>query len=60
MNRKEGSAYYEIRVKGQLDPAWGEWFEDLTVTPLPQGETQISGWIKTNLPCTASWCASGT
>jgi hypothetical protein len=46
MNSNDSSAYYEIRVKGQLDPAWGEWFEDLTVTPLPQGETQISGWIK--------------
>ena len=46
MNRKEGSEYYEIRVKGQLDPAWSEWFEELTITALPQGETQISGWIK--------------
>jgi hypothetical protein len=45
MNRKEGSVYYEIRVKGLLDPAWSEWFEELTITPLPQGETQISGWI---------------
>lgn len=46
MNRMEGGEYYEIRVKGQLDPGWSEWFEDFSVTPLKEGETKISGWIQ--------------
>lgn len=46
MNRTAGGEYYEIRVKGQLDPGWGEWFEGFSVTPLPEGETQLSGWIQ--------------
>ena len=45
MKKTEGSAYYEIRVKGQLDPSWADWFEDLSIVPLPEGETRISGWI---------------
>ncbi len=44
-NRTEGSAYYEIRVREQLDPNWGEWFEGFTITHLPDGETLISGWV---------------
>lgn len=46
MNRTEGGEYYEIRVKGQLDPGWSEWFEDFSVTPLKEGETKISGWVR--------------
>ncbi len=26
------SAWYEIRLKGQLDPRWSEWFEGFTLT----------------------------
>ena len=29
----DGAGRYEIRVKGQLDPRWADWFEGLTVTP---------------------------
>lgn len=45
MNKTEGSAYYEMRIKGQLDPNWSDWFEGLLITPLPEGETLISGWV---------------
>jgi hypothetical protein len=45
-NRTEGSVYYEIRVKGQLDPGWEAWFEGFTVTPLAEGETRIAGWVQ--------------
>ncbi len=45
MNRTEGSAFYEIRVKGQLDPSWSDWFEGLSIAPQPEGETLISGWV---------------
>ena len=44
-NRIEGSAYYEIRVKGMLDPGWEEWFEGFSITHLSEGETLISGRV---------------
>ena len=37
------SEYYEIRVKGHLDPTWSEWFEGLTVTHEDSGDTVLSG-----------------
>ena len=33
---------YQIRISGQLDPRWEEWFEGLTVT-LDNGDTLITG-----------------
>ncbi|HET6596785.1 MAG TPA: hypothetical protein VFG81_14260 [Anaerolineales bacterium] len=35
--------YYEIRVRGQLDSHWSDWFNGLEVTPQENGETVISG-----------------
>jgi hypothetical protein len=46
MNKEQGSAVYEIRVKGQLDPGWSEWFEGFAITPMPEGETRITGWVQ--------------
>lgn len=38
------STYYEIRVRGQLDSSWSDWFNDgLKVTPQENGETLIAG-----------------
>jgi hypothetical protein len=37
------SATYEIRVTGHLDPAWRDWFPDLTVTPEENGDTLLTG-----------------
>ncbi len=34
---------YQIRVKGQLDPQWAEWFDGMTIKPEPDGDTFISG-----------------
>jgi hypothetical protein len=34
---------YQIRIEGHLDERWLRWFEGLDVTPLPEGETVISG-----------------
>ncbi len=34
---------YRIRVKGQLNPQWSEWFDGMTITPEPDGDTIISG-----------------
>jgi len=35
----------EIRVKGQLDEHWSDWFDDLTVTHTEQNETVLTGPI---------------
>jgi hypothetical protein len=37
-------AIYEIRVIGELDPSWSEWFGDLQITIL-KGEMLLSGEI---------------
>jgi hypothetical protein len=34
---------YEIRLKGQLDDRWSDWFGGLTITLEEDGETLISG-----------------
>ncbi len=45
---KEGAApdgleCYEIRIKGHLNGERLRWFEELTVSALPNGETVLSG-----------------
>jgi hypothetical protein len=35
----------EIRVKGQIDVHWSDWFEDLTVTHTDQDETVLTGLV---------------
>ena len=35
--------YYEIKIKGHLDPCWSDWFGGLNVTHLEVGETLLSG-----------------
>jgi len=37
--------HVEIRVKGQLDQHWSDWFDDLTVTHTDQNETLLTGPI---------------
>ena len=37
--------FYQITVKGHLNPNWANWFDGLTITPLPNGTTAISGPI---------------
>jgi hypothetical protein len=39
-------ASYAIRVKGQLTERWSEWFDGLTITPEPNGETVLTGWVR--------------
>jgi hypothetical protein len=34
---------YQIRIEGHLDERWLRWFEGSDVSPLPEGETVISG-----------------
>ena len=35
----------EIRVKGQLDEHWSDWFDGLTITHTGQNETVLTGPI---------------
>ena len=35
----------EIRVKGQTDKHWSDWFEGLAITHTDQGETILTGLI---------------
>jgi hypothetical protein len=35
--------FYQIIVKGHLNPNWADWFDGLTITPLPNGTTVICG-----------------
>ncbi len=37
--------YYEIKVKGCLDPRWSEWFAGLTLTNLEGNITLLSGLL---------------
>jgi hypothetical protein len=39
------SNWYEIRVKGQLEPSWLDWFEGLQIQNLENGETSLIGLI---------------
>lgn len=34
---------YQIRIKGQLDHHWTDWFGGLTITTLDNGETLLTG-----------------
>jgi hypothetical protein len=35
--------YYEIKIKGYLDPGWSDWFAGLKLTHLEGDETLLSG-----------------
>jgi hypothetical protein len=37
--------YYEIRVKGHLDPSWSDWFDGITIIHEPTGETLLTGTL---------------
>jgi hypothetical protein len=37
--------YYEIKIKGHLDPYWSDWFAGLKLTHLEGEETLISGLL---------------
>ncbi len=36
---------YQIRVKGNLDAKWADWFEGLVMAPRGNGETQLTGAV---------------
>ena len=40
---KGAVAIYDIRIEGQLDASWAEWFDGLTITNLADDTTRLSG-----------------
>ena len=44
--RGEGrGATYAIRIAGQLGAEWMDWFDGLTITPEPDGDTRLTGVV---------------
>jgi hypothetical protein len=39
----DGPTTYRIRVRGHLVPRWGQWFDPMTITPKPNGDTILTG-----------------
>ena len=37
------SPFYQIKIKGHLDPRWSEWFDGLAITHEAGGETLLAG-----------------
>jgi hypothetical protein len=37
--------YFEIKIRGHLDPRWSDWFSDLQLTHLEANETLLSGLL---------------
>ncbi|HTP07374.1 MAG TPA: hypothetical protein VMP08_03940 [Anaerolineae bacterium] len=43
--RSEVDAFYEIQIKGHLDPSWSDWLGELTITPQADDVTLLTGPI---------------
>jgi len=43
MQSAKSTSNYKIHVQGHLDGRWLRWFEGLTISQLPYGETVIQG-----------------
>ncbi len=43
---KFGKECVEIRVRGQLDAHWSEWFDGLVLSHFGQSETMMSGLVQ--------------
>lgn len=37
---------YQIRIKGQLDGTWSDWFAPLTIVNEPHGEATLTGAVR--------------
>lgn len=43
LRRESNRQVYQIRVKGNLDPQWSDWFDGLAITPQANDETLLAG-----------------
>jgi len=41
-----GPTFYEIRVEGHIHHRWSDWFDGLSISHLPGGETILSGMLE--------------
>ena len=41
----DGRDVYEIRVAGNLDLRWSDWFDGFSITPVGEGETLLIGTV---------------
>ena len=39
-------ALYKIKVKAHLDPSWSCWLDGLSIKPLANGETLLTGMVR--------------
>ena len=37
--------HVEIQIEGQIDPLWSEWFDNLTITPVRQEQSLLTGTV---------------
>lgn len=45
VRRFSGQGVYEIRVKGNLDLRWSDWFDGFSITPVGDDETLLIGSV---------------
>jgi hypothetical protein len=45
VQRFGGRGVYEIRVKGNLDLKWSDWFDGFSITPVDGDETLLIGSV---------------
>lgn len=45
VRRFSGRGVYEIRVKGNLDLRWSDWFDGFSITPVGNDETLLIGSV---------------
>jgi hypothetical protein len=45
VRRFSGRGMYEIRVKGNLDLRWSDWFDGFSITPVGDDETLLIGSV---------------
>jgi hypothetical protein len=38
--------WYELEVEGNLSPRWFDWLDGWEITPLPNGNTLLSGCVR--------------
>jgi hypothetical protein len=38
-------AIYQIRVKGNLEQKWSDWFDGFAIEPQPNDETLLTGFV---------------
>jgi hypothetical protein len=44
-HRRRSKTAYRIRVEGNLDAQWSDWFDGFTITPQADGETLLTGEV---------------